>query len=243
MRKYELKSVDGEIADVDTGTRTVKAVWAAFNNVDRDSDIILPGAFTKTIKENGPTGANEIWCLANHYADFKSALGKPTEIYESGNQLIAVTKILDTEMGEDIIKLYDAGCINQHSIGFSTIKSDWQDQEQKVRLIKECKLYEGGPVLWGANPQTPTLEVGKSLQFIKEQKSDLISQLERLLVTCKHGNLRDETFSLLDIQIKQIQTKIAELTTLAVQKDTKAGVSENVLKALKETNSKLLKLV
>jgi phage head maturation protease len=30
-----------------------------------------------------------------------------------------------------------AGVINQHSIGFSTIRSDFRDQEQKVRLIKE----------------------------------------------------------------------------------------------------------
>ena len=242
MRKFEIKAISGEIADVDTEQRTVKAVWAAFGNIDRDSDIILPGAFTKTITENGPQGTNEIWALANHCAEFKAALGKPSEIYEDGSRLVTVTKIQDTEMGEDILKLYLAGCINQHSIGFSTIKSDWQDQTQKVRLIKEVKLYEGGPVLWGANPNTPMLEMSKSFTFLQEQKNDLATKLDRLLIAFKHGNFKDETFSLLEIEIKQIQTKIIEISTQA-EKSLEPLVDEKVLEALRKTNLSLQKLI
>ncbi len=51
----------------------------------------------------------------------------------------------------DAIKLYEAGLINQHSIGFSTLKSD-VNQKTGVRTITELKLYEGSAVLWGANP-------------------------------------------------------------------------------------------
>lgn len=241
MRKYETKAMPGEILDIAKDTRKVKAVWAYMGNVDRDSDIILSGAFTKTIAECGPSGTNEIWTLANHCTDFKAALGKPSEIYEEGNRLISVTEILDTEIGEDIIKLYEAGCINQHSIGFATIKSDWQDQSQTVRLIKEVKLYEGGPVLWGANPMTPTLEVSKSLIDINETKADLTGQLQALLIAFKHGTFTDKTFSLLEIQIKQIQSQILELSTKAVV-ETPKPQNEDILKALRESNSKLLKL-
>ncbi len=46
------------------------------------------------------------------------------------------------ECGEDAIKLYEAGLINQHSIGFSTLKSD-VNQKTGVRTITELKLYEG----------------------------------------------------------------------------------------------------
>lgn len=241
MRKFEIKAMPGEVLDVAKDTRKIKAVWAYMGNVDRDSDIILPGAFTKTILENGPQGTNEIWTLANHCTDFKAALGKPSELYEEGNRLISVTEILDTEIGEDIIKLYEAGCINQHSIGFATIKSDWQDQAQSVRLIKEVKLYEGGPVLWGANPMTPTLEVSKSLIQINETKADLAGQLDKLLVAFKHGTFTDKTFSLLEIQIKQIQSSIYELSTQAAAKALEPQ-SDEVLKALRESNSRLLKL-
>jgi HK97 family phage prohead protease len=242
MRKFEVKAMSGEVSDVDSGGRKVKAVWARTGNVDRDSDIILPGAFTKTISECGPQGTNEIWALANHYADFKAALGKPSQIYEEGDKLVTITDILDTEIGEDILKLYTAGCINQHSIGFSTIKSDWQDQEQKVRLIKEVKLYEGGPVLWGANPETPTVSISKSLKTIEETKKDLNSELECLIKAFKHGTFNDSTFSLLEIQIKQIQSKILELTTKAAVEAPQPENNE-LLKALKETNLKLKKLL
>jgi len=243
MRKYEVKAMSGSISDVDSTGRKVKAVWARCGNVDRDSDIIVAGAFSKTISECGPKGSNEIWALANHFADFKAALGKPSEIYEEGDALITVTDIVDTEVGEDILKLYTAGCINQHSIGFATIKSDWADQDQKVRLIKEVKLYEGGPVLWGANPQTPTVEISKSFELIEKNKKDLNSELECLLKAFKHGTFNDTTFSLLEIQIKQIQSKILELTTLPVEKAVEPERENELLKALKETNSKLLKLV
>jgi HK97 family phage prohead protease len=243
MRKYEVKAMAGEVADVDTTGRKVKAVWARTGNVDRDSDIIVQGAFTKTIMECGPSGSNEIWALANHFAEFKAALGKPSEIYEEGDALISITNIVDTEVGEDILKLYSAGCINQHSIGFATIKSDFQNSDQTVRLIKEVKLYEGGPVLWGANPQTPTLAITKSIENIEQTKKDLNSELECLLKAFKHGTFNDTTFSLLEIQIKQIQSKILELSTPPAVKAVEPQSENELLKALKETNSKLLKLV
>ena len=209
------------------------------DNLHRDKDIIVSGAFTKTISEQGPNGSNEIWTLANHYADFKAALGKPSEIYEEGDMLISVTKILDTEMGEDIIKLYNAGVINQHSIGFSVIQSS---DKGEYREIKECKLWEGGPVLWGANQATPTLELSKSFKSAMEVKNNLANQLEKLHVAFKHGNFRDETFSLLAIQIKQIQTEILKFTTPAVEETLEPGGDE-ILKALRETNLKLKKLL
>ena len=51
-----------------------------------------------------------------------------------------------------------AGCINQHSIGFSTVVDEY-DKANNVRTIKEVILYEGSAVLWGANDLTPTLDV------------------------------------------------------------------------------------
>ena len=44
--------------------------------------------------------------------------------------MVTVTNIVDTEAGEDALKLYKAQCFNQHSIGFSIIKWDWENQDQ-----------------------------------------------------------------------------------------------------------------
>lgn len=237
MRKYEIKSMTGMVADVDEAGRKVKAIWSRMGNLDRDGDIITAGAFSKTIQEAGPKGANEIWTLYGH--DYSKVLGKPSEIYEEGDALVTVTNIVDTEAGEDALKLYKAQCFNQHSIGFSIIKWDWENQDQKVRMIKEIRLYEGGPQLWGANPNTPTLGLTKS--YIQENKDELKAYFDNLVSAVRNGNFTDKTFSLLEIQIKQIQSQLLELSTQPAE--AVEPREDGLLKALRETNLKLQKIV
>jgi len=233
MRQFEYKDMIGSIADVDTEARKVKAVWSRMNNVDLDSDIILPGSFDKTIAECGPRGKNQIWSLIDHKAMMGCVIGKPIELYTEGDMLIAITPILDTETGEDVLKMYQAGVINQHSIGFQTIKSDWQDQEQTVRLIKEVKLYEGSAVLWGANPMTPTLGITKSVEVFQER-------IEVLELAAKNGTFTDKTASRLDIEIQQLKSALHALTQPAPKA---VEPNSDLLSVLRESNLKLQKLL
>lgn len=209
--KFATKDIMDSVMDVDTETRTVKAVWANIGNVDLDKDVISPGAFTKTITERGPMGKKLVWSLVDHYPSIKYAFGKPKELYVEGTQLIAVTDIVETEIGEDVLKLYEAGLINQHSIGFRTI-ADEMNRETGIRTIKEVQLFEGSAVLWGANPETPTISL-KSLKRTEPQ--DLVERLDKLKVAFKNGTFTDETFSLMEIEIAQIQTAIALKSTQA----------------------------
>lgn len=234
MKQFQSKDIANGIMDVDTTTRRVKAVWSRMNNVDLDNDIIVPEAFTKTLMERGPAGKNLVWSLVDHKADMANVIGKPEELYVEGDMLVAVTPIVETEKGTDMLKLYDAGLVNQHSIGFSTIKSDWQNEKQDVRVIKEVKLYEGSAVLWGANPETPTISV-KS-----QTKEDLNNRLERLLKAFRGGKFTDDTFALMEIQIKNIQADLLALDfTQSAQKaiEPKQSVDNEVMKAIQEFNN------
>ena len=243
MSKIENKSYNDMILDIEPESRTVKACWSRIGNVDLDNDIIVAEAFTKTIKERGPKGKNMIWSLVDHKADMAHTLGKPKELYIEGDMLVAVTDLIETECGEDAIKLYEAGLINQHSIGFSTLKSD-VNQKTGVRTITELKLYEGSAVLWGANPETPTL--GFKSEF-KETKENLSIRLENLIKAFRGGTFTDDTFALMEIQIKQIQ---AELLTLEITEtitqpaeaveptpEVEEKSDEEVLKAIKQFNN------
>ena len=145
------------------------------------------------------------------------------------------------EVGEDVLKMYTAGLINQHSIGFATIKSDWQDQEQTVRQIKEVRLYEGSAVLWGANPLTPTLAITKDY-FTNEMHDTLTQRFEKLSSIAKKGTFTDKTFSLLEIEIKQIQSAIEELLTSPDRKKSVEPRNE-ILEALRQSNIKLSKFI
>jgi HK97 family phage prohead protease len=240
MKQYSVKDIMNGVEDVDKESRKVKAVWARMSNVDLDNDIISPAAFTKTINERGPQGKNLIWSLVDHKTSMKYALGKPKELYVEGDALIAVTEVIETEMGEDMLKLYEAGLINQHSIGFSTIKSE-MDNSTGIRTITELMLYEGSAVLWAANPETPTISIYKGMEpeIVKET---LNGRLEKLIKAFKHGTFTDETFSLLEIEIKQIQTAINEITTQPAAKAVEPE-STVVLDALKQLNNRFKTLV
>jgi HK97 family phage prohead protease len=240
MKHYQVKDISNGIDDMDVRSRNVKTVWAMCGNVDLDNDVIVPEAFTKTIQERGPIGKNLIWSLVDHKSSMKYALGKPKELYVEGNALIAVTEIIETEMGEDMLKLYEANLINQHSIGFSTIKSE-MDNSTGIRTIKELMLYEGSAVLWAANPETPTLSMYKGMEQ-EEVQETLNGRLEKLLKAFKHGTFTDETFSLLEIEIKQIQKAISDITTQPAAKAVEPDTNAIVFEALKQFNHSLKSL-
>jgi hypothetical protein len=77
---------------------------------------------------------------------------------------------------------------------------------EEYTLIKEILLYEGSAVLWGANPNTPTLSVGKSLN-----KTELTKRYETLEKLKSSGNFSDEIFPILDAQLKETQQQIVDI--------------------------------
>jgi HK97 family phage prohead protease len=205
MKNLQYKSV-GEIKDVDVEKRIITGYASRVGNIDLVGDMIMPGAFTKTINERGPMGKNEIWFLHNHSTD--SPLGKPSILKEDNYGLYFESKIVDTEIGSDILKLYNEGLINQHSIGFSTIKQNKVDAtagNPGYYQIQEVKLYEFSSVLWGANPDTPFMGV-KSLDA-----QGLQDRFDKLYKQLKSGNLKDETYELLEIEYNFIKSEIFKL--------------------------------
>jgi len=236
----EKQDLGYNIMDVDSEQRRVKAVWARCGNIDLDNDIIVPEAFTKTLAERGPGGKNLIWSLVDHCADMNNVIGKPEQIYVENDMLIAITPIVETEKGEDIIKMYEAGLINQHSIGFSTMKSNVD--KEGVRTITELKLYEGSAVLWGANPETPTLGF-KGEMVTKDKKQELSNRLEKLIKSFKGGKFTDEMFSLIEIEIKRIQSELLEIEVIKEITQTVEETFEPAVEEKKENNEQILKAI
>jgi hypothetical protein len=115
------------------------------------------------------------------------------------------------------------------------------NNESGIRTINEVMLYEGSAVIWGANPETPTLGM-KSL--LSDNPEDLVKRLEKLTVAFKNGTFTDDTFGLLEIQIKQIQDSILKLSTPPAAKAVEPHIEDTtVLDAIKQTNSQLKNLL
>jgi HK97 family phage prohead protease len=198
----EYKNFTAEIKDIDAKSMTVTGYWSKFGNVDYDDDIIASGAATKTIAERGPMGSNEIFFLNQH--NWSQPHGKPMVLEAQEKGIYFESKIAPTSYGKDALVLYAEGIVVQHSIGFSTVKADY-DQKTGVRTIKEIKLYEGSNVTLGANPETPFTGF-KSLTMA--EINDQISKMMKLL---KDGSLTDEGFGRLEIALKQFQLEAFNL--------------------------------
>lgn len=238
MKAYEIKNIDGVVTDIDDKSRRVKVAMNKTGEKDLDKDIIEATAYTRTIKERGPGGSNLIWHLTDHRPSLKDAVGKPSEIYvDEKGYLVFVTNIPTTTWGNDVMEFYKTGIINQHSIGFSTIKREVfndDDWEKRYTVIKEVKLYEGSAVLWGANEHTPTLSVGKS--YTKEESLDEFEktqkELDAFTKLFKTGHLSDEAFELIEIKVHQLNQRLTVLYKSAVDLATTEQTTQSDVKSI-----------
>lgn len=234
---YEKKYFNLKALDVDTATKSVKVAIAQMEDVDRDEDVFADMAFDRTIKNKGPEGSNEIWHLLDHTPTSFSALSKFKEVYKEGKYIVGVSQYKDSFAWREVAwPLYESGDFTQHSVGFRTVKSE---QKQGYRLITEVELWEGSAVLWGAQPDTPTIQVRKGMTF-QEQTKDLQSRLNRLCKFIQSSQDIEERKSLIEIEFKQIQQQIIDLenSTQPVEKTPDPEV-----KAIKRSWSNLTDLI
>jgi HK97 family phage prohead protease len=190
---FEVKSISAEVKDIDFKKRIVTGYLSNFGNKDHDNDIIEKGAFKKSITER----KDQIYFLNQH--NWSQPHGKFNVLIEDSKGLYFESEpLIDTTFSSDVLKMYEAGIMKEHSIGFSTVKSDY-DKKRGVRTIKEVKLYEGSNVTMGANPETPFMGM-KNLTL--KEANDQVSKIVKML---RNGTLTDETFSLLEIALKQLQ--------------------------------------
>ena len=174
----ETKIFPGYVLKADEDTGIVEAYVSVMGIVDEDipPDMIELGAFTKTIQERGPAGANKIRVLHQH--NWNEVVGKPLSLVEHAREqlppeliekypnatggLFTVTQfILDVQRAREDFALYKAGAMDEWSIGFDTLDSDMDKDDNAVafRRIKEVRMWEYSPVTWGANQATMTTNV------------------------------------------------------------------------------------
>lgn len=199
------------IKDVDVKQGIVCAYGSSFNVVDDNypiPDVVKPAAFKKAILENGPSGTNRVKNLWQHNKDM--ILGVPSMLLEDGFGLYYESKIIRTSFGNDVLLLYEAGAINEHSIGYFVVKSSYGDVKgEKVRFLEELGLLEVSACTWGMNSITPTVGIKGNQDAIDR----LAAQLTRVQSILHNGNLQTPEIATL----LQKQSDEWELLLKAVQ--------------------------
>lgn len=114
-------------------------------------EIVLPGAFKKTIKEA------DIRALWNH--DPNIVLGRnkagTLRLKEDDRGLKTDIDLPDTQPARDLYQSIKRGDVDQMSFGFRTITDKWRTEDKiTIRELVEVELFDVSPVTFPAYPDT-----------------------------------------------------------------------------------------
>lgn len=119
---------------------------SVFDEVDNQQDVILRGAFARTVKGRG---ASKIKLLWQH--DTKEPIGVFNVIKEDSFGLYVEGRLLlDLQRGREAYSLLKTGAVEGLSIGFAVKKASL-DHETGNRIISDLELYEISLVTFPAN--------------------------------------------------------------------------------------------
>lgn len=173
-----IKSFPALILKADSELGIVEAIVSVIGNIDLGDDVIHPGSFIKTITER----LGKIRVLDNHRTGSTlDVIGKPLEIRElskaelppellakhpsaTGGLYTKTQYLIDTPEGKGIFNRIKEGAIDEYSIGFSIPRGKYDVSsvivdgiKKQIRNIREIRLFEYSPVIFGMNDATTTL--------------------------------------------------------------------------------------
>jgi HK97 family phage prohead protease len=204
-------SISGVIKDVDAKTGMVTGYFAIFGNVDSDGDMIMPGAFKRSLENNYHRQKH-----LNQHISTQVLSGT-----KKGNLVLKEDKIglyFESRIGQysyakDTILGYERGDIDEHSIGYEVKK---QQKASSYNELLELKLWEGSTVTWGAN-ELALMSGAKSL--FRKLTNDPVAYLKDVFIDLKNGKVDDEDIEdVILYTYKQLfGTNIIDLSTSSTQ--------------------------
>lgn len=220
MNLFQTKNIDFQIKDIDTAGRRVKMALSRFNNVDSDGDIIVKGAFSKSIQERGPDSQSNRKIKFLRYHDFENQIGVFKQLEETPDYLLAYADLGRSTKGNDAFLDYQDGIITEHSIGFQTINDKIEIRQDGTQILKEVILWEGSAVTFGANSETPLFSVSKGNS--EDYLEKLNKKMNGLTNALKNGKGTDERLEAIEMNIRVCQTKYNEvINSLKTKEPTK----------------------
>lgn len=152
---FELKAVG------DDGT--VEGWGSIFGELDSYNDIVVAGAFRKTLADRG----SKIRMLWQH--DTAQPIGVWQQLSEQDKGLRVKGKInLDVQQGREAYSLLKMGALDGLSIGFIPVQQDI-DPKTGINYIREVKLYETSIVTFPACENANVVSVKSAFEDLSEE--------------------------------------------------------------------------
>lgn len=134
------------------GPGYIEGYASVFGNVDLGGDIVLKGAFNKTLKDRLKKGMIKLYDSHRVFEGTEAVIGVVEEAKEDDYGLWFKARLSAVKRAQNIRTKVKEKILNAVSFGYDVIKDQWDD-EKKVRTLKELRLHEISIVPWGMNPE------------------------------------------------------------------------------------------
>lgn len=131
---------------------------AVFGNVDLGGDVLLPGAFTRTLAKHKAEGTFPAMFWMH---DQTRIPGKWLDIAEDDTGLPVKGELALTDLGKEVHTLLKMDAVGGLSIGYMPTEVEYA--EDGVRLLKEVELFEVSIVAIPMNPKAQIAHVKSRL--------------------------------------------------------------------------------
>lgn len=227
--------------------RIVTGFASVFGVVDSYSDIVMPGAFKKTLKE-GAVRVRHLWqhdvysppvatILEMREVSEKQLPDAIRDVYpEATGGLLVKREYLDTPRGNEVLAglTSDPPAITEMSFGFDVVKFEYIQHAKAdeapgfpVRYLREVKLYDTSDVLWGANPATANL---KAAAFADGR----LTHLQAVIVPLLLPNALRVGPELGEARLTELKTALATVQTILATAEPPAAEDADAVQALTE---------
>ena len=205
----KLKTVRLEIKDI-TAEGSFKGYASTFGNKDLGDDIVMSGAFTKTLQEN-----QNIPILWGHSP--REVVGVNKNAYEDAKGLYVEGQLaMDVQRAKEAHSLMKMNAVNGLSIGYDPVVIDWSREKEGIRILREVKLYEYSLTPFPMNEQA-TITGVKSIQDLDEILHEIVIRAKR-----SQGELSAETKASIEQAIETLSALRAAQAPGAAKQDDNA---------------------
>ena len=211
-RPFEIKSTKSD--------GTFSGYGSVFGELDSYRDIVMPGAFAKSLADDFAAKKRKVPMLWQHNS--RVPIGVYTTIREDDIGLYLEGECnMEVQQGREAHSLMKQGALTGLSIGYNTITQVW-DEQNNLRKLLQVQLWEVSPVTFPAGDNARVQTV-KSIEDLAT-----LSDVEDLLRDA-HGFSRKEAVAF-----------IARIKAIAPQRDSEPGAEslQKTLNILRSINSK-----
>lgn len=178
---------------------TFEALVSVFGNKDSYGEVVMPGAFTRTLDEWAAKGDPIPMYWSHRLDDPQMEIGEVLEARETDEGLLVKAQLdLDNPNGAQTYKLMQKRLVTQFSFSFGVRDYNKSDDGDSIELT-DLDLYEVGPTPVGANSETELIGVkagrvlsAKNVEIITAAKEAMSAASGALADLLKANNSSDD---------------------------------------------------